>query len=224
MHVHLVGGWDGQQTDLLSYHRFLNSLLFTGVTVVLDTGNIEPYVLQMRQEIAAGRLTGPRIYCVGSIVDGPDPIWPPISEAAVSKSQLQRIVAQKKEDKVDLVKAYVGLSDPMVEELSKQAKAAGLRVVIDQWGRNGSSDLMRTGISGFAHLPAFKMSEEGVNLAHDSNIFFISTLSVYESFARRRFSDLSFLDDKLIPETSTPWDLDTLRREAKRQLSKDEQS
>jgi hypothetical protein len=223
MHVHLVGGWDGEQTDLLSYRRYLNSLLFAEVTVVLDTGNIEPYVLQMRQEIAAGRLTGPRIYCVGSIVDGPDPIWPPISQAVVSESQLRRIVAKKKEDKVDLVKAYVGLSYVMVEALSKEAKAAGLRVVIDQWRRNGSSDLMRTGISGFAHLPSFEMSEEGLKQAHDSNMFFISTLSVYEAFSRRRFSDLSFLEDKLIAETSTPWDLEALRAQAKRQLSKEEQ-
>jgi hypothetical protein len=112
-------------------------LLFAGVTVVLDTGNIEPYVLQMRQEIAADRLTGPRIYCVGSIVGGPDPIWPPISQAVVSESQLRRIVAKKKEDKVDLVKAYVGLSDVMVEALSKRGKdgrvAGGNRPMASEW-------------------------------------------------------------------------------------------
>ena len=45
MHVHLVGGWDGLTVDLLSYQRYMNSLLYAGVTTVLDVGNIEPYIL-----------------------------------------------------------------------------------------------------------------------------------------------------------------------------------
>jgi imidazolonepropionase-like amidohydrolase len=97
-------------------------------------------------------------------------------------------------------------------------------VVIDQWQRNGSNDLMRAGIAGFAHLPTFMMNEDGVALAHDSGIFFISTLSVYESFSRRRLSDLSFLGDPLISKTKTPWDLEDIRADAKRSLTADEQS
>ena len=57
MHVHLVGGWDGEATDLLGYRRYLNALLYAGVTTVLDTGNVKPFVVQLRDEIAAGRLT-----------------------------------------------------------------------------------------------------------------------------------------------------------------------
>ncbi len=32
MHVHLVGGWDGDATDMLGYQRYLNALLYCGVT------------------------------------------------------------------------------------------------------------------------------------------------------------------------------------------------
>jgi hypothetical protein len=62
MHLHLVGGWDGETVDMLGYQRYLNALLYAGVTTVLDTGNVQPYILQIRQEVASGRLLGPRIY------------------------------------------------------------------------------------------------------------------------------------------------------------------
>ena len=69
MHVHLMGGWDGEAVEMLGYRRYLNALLYAGVTTVLDTGNVMPFVVQMRDEIAAGRLAGPRIYCTGPLVD-----------------------------------------------------------------------------------------------------------------------------------------------------------
>src|SRR5947209_10455534 len=39
LHIHLSGGWDGTNADFLSYQRYLNALLYAGVTTVLDTGN-----------------------------------------------------------------------------------------------------------------------------------------------------------------------------------------
>ena len=40
MHVHLTGGWDGISADMLGYQRYMNALLYAGVTTVLDTGNV----------------------------------------------------------------------------------------------------------------------------------------------------------------------------------------
>lgn len=62
MHVHLVGGWDGYAVDMLGYRRYLNALLYASVATVLDTGNVQPFIVQMRAEIAAGRLLGPDLY------------------------------------------------------------------------------------------------------------------------------------------------------------------
>ena len=50
-HTHLVGGWDGDRVDMLGYQRYLNSLLYAGVTTVFDAGNNLPYIQQMHQEI-----------------------------------------------------------------------------------------------------------------------------------------------------------------------------
>lgn len=65
LHTHLQGGWDGESGDMLNFGRYLDALLYSGVTTILDPGNSMPYVTQIRQEIAAGRLRGPRVFCAG---------------------------------------------------------------------------------------------------------------------------------------------------------------
>ncbi len=201
-HVHLQGAWNGVDIDLLGYQRYFNALLYAGVTTVLDTGNYQPWTLQLRQEQAAGRLLAPRIYCVGAMLDGADPAWPDSSYALSSREQIPGLVARDRLAKVDLIKAYANLSDRLVRVLAEEAAKAGLRVVVDQWERNGSPDLIITGISGFAHLPTRKMSAQDIQLFHDRGLFDISTLVVVESFARRRLSDMRFLHEPLIADTA----------------------
>ena len=222
MHVHLMGGWDGVATDMLGYRRYLNALLYAGVTTVLDTGNVEPFIVQLRAEVAAGRLLGPRIYCVGPLIDGADPAWPPLSRAVPSVAQVPDVVRALSRDHVDLIKAYVGLSHPVLERLVEEGHKVSLRVIIDQWQRNGSPDLVADGIYGFAHLPTRKLTSADVELMHDRQVAFISTLTVFESQSRRRLAKLAFMQDPLVRDTSPPAFLDGLRAEAGRQLTSEE--
>jgi imidazolonepropionase-like amidohydrolase len=211
LHVHLQGAWDGIAVDLLGYQRYFNSLLYAGVTTILDTGNYQPWVLQLRQEQTAGRLLAPRIYCVGAMLDGTDPAWPDLAYAVSSRYQIPMFVERDKQAHVDMIKAYANLSDRLLRRLAEEAAKAGLRVVIDQWDRNGSPDLSASGISGYAHAATRKMSAEDVQLIKDRNLFVITTLVVHESFARTRFRDSHFLDDPLIADTTPPWFLSELR-------------
>jgi hypothetical protein len=136
----------------------MNALLYAGVTTVLDTGNVQPYILQIRQEVASGRLLGPRIYCAGALIDGPDPIWPEVSLSISSASQIPALVHREKSIGVDVLKAYAGLSVPEVTRLAAEGKKVGLRVLVDQGRRNGSIDLMNVGIAGFA--PDIRVSRQ----------------------------------------------------------------
>src|SRR5207248_2498240 len=111
------GGWDGHAVDMLGYRRYMNALLYAGVTTVLDTGNVQPYIVQLRAEAAAGRLLGPHIYCVGGIVDGADPVWPPISYAVASVGQVAPVV-----------KGHVGLSHAVLERLVEEGRKVSLKV------------------------------------------------------------------------------------------------
>ncbi len=210
LHVHLQGAWDGTSVDLLGYQRYLNSMLYSGVTTLLDTGNYQPWVLQLRQEQAAGRLQAPRIYCVGAMIDSADPAWPDLAYALTSRYQIPELVRRDKAANVDMIKGYSNLSEHMLHWLSEEAAKSGIRVVIDQWERNGSPDLVATGISGFAHLPTRKMSDADIQFAKEHNIFFITTLVVTESFARTRLNSIDFLREPYITETTPPWFLTEL--------------
>ena len=223
MHVHLQGGWDGISVDLLGYQRYFNAMLYSGITTLLDTGNYQPWILQLRQEVASGRLLGPRIYCTGAMIDASDPAWPDLAYALTSRAQIPEFVQRDKRAKVDLIKGYANLSDRMLGKLVQEAHKEKIRVVIDQWERNGSPDLVRTGIDGFAHAPTRKMPADDIQLIHDREMFVITTLVVEEYSGRRRLADLRFLDQPLIAETTPPWFLAELRAEATRKLSEAEQ-
>jgi imidazolonepropionase-like amidohydrolase len=216
MHVHLLGGWDGESVDMLGYRRYLNALLYSGVTTVLDTGNMKSYVIQLRDEIAAGRLLGPRIYCAGPLIDGPDPLWQPISYTISSVEQIPKVVRQLKADRVDILKLYVGLSNPMVFALAAEARKNSLPVFVDQSWRNGSPELAAAGITAFAHTPDFITGDEMIKMLKERGIMFISTLSVVESKSKRRLEDLAFLDYPLVRDTTPPDFIADIRAEAKR--------
>src|SRR5579859_6203527 len=222
MHVHLTGGWDGIGTDLLGYQRYLNAMLYAGVTTLMDTGNYQPWILQLRQEQAAGRLQAPRIYCVGAMVDSADPAWPDLAYALTSRYQIPEFVRRDKAANVDMIKGYSNLSEHMLHWLSEEAGRQGIRVVVDQWERNGSPDVVASGISGFAHLPTRKMSDDDIQFAKKHNIFFITTLVVTESFARTRLNAISFLKEPYIADTTPPWFLAELTDFANKPQTDDE--
>ena len=224
MHVHLQGGWDGISVDLLGYQRYLNAMLYSGVTTVMDTGDYQPWILQLRQEAASGHLLSPRIYCTGAMIDAADPAWPDLAYALSSRAQIPEFVQRDKQAAVDLIKGYANLSDRMLRRLVTEAHKEKIRVVIDQWERNGSPDLVQTGIDGFAHAPTRKMAADDIQLIHDRGLFVITTLTVEEYSARRRLADVKFLDEPLIADTTPPWFLTELRAEATRNLSDAEKS
>ena len=217
MHVHLMGGWDGVAADILGYQRYLNSLLYCGVTTVLDVGNVLPFVLQMRQEVDAGRIPGPKIYCSGPLLDGADPYWPELSYAVSSMAQIPKLVKQLEKAGVDVVKAYGGLSHQMVVSIIREAKKKSLEVIIDPgFVRMGSDELILSGIASFAHMPTRRMSDETLGLMKARDVHCLTTLTVVESFSRRRLQDLKFLENPLIGETTPPWFIADLRTYALR--------
>jgi imidazolonepropionase-like amidohydrolase len=229
MHVHLVGGWDGEAVDLLGYPRYLNAYLYAGVTTVLDLGNVLPYVVQLRDEIAAGRLTGPRIYCAGPLLDGADPLWPPISFSIVSADQIPGVVERLKQNRVDVLKAYAGLSDRLVAALVREARKNSLPVFVDQGFRNGGIELvMGDGVTTYAHVPGFPLDKflgsEALPAMKQRGVRFITTLATTESFSKRRLADLSFLDSPLIQDTIPASFIADLRALAARPLDERERA
>lgn len=204
LHVHLMGGWDGEAMDMLGYQRYLNALLYAGVTTVLDLGNSLPFIQQIRQEVRAGRIPGPRVYMAGPLVDGADPVWPPLSMAVSSIAQLPGYIGQLKRAHVDLVKGYGGLAVPTLRALVEAAAAESLRVFVDMWEDNGTAVIARTGIAAFAHLGTVPITNETIGIMRSEHVASITTLVGAESHSRRRLTDLSFLRDPLLHHTMPP--------------------
>jgi imidazolonepropionase-like amidohydrolase len=219
MHVHLVGGWDGEAAEMLGFQRYLNALLYAGVTTVLDTGNVLPYIQQLRQEVSAHRIAGPAIHMAGPLVDGGDPMWPPISMAVSSTSQIAGYVKQLKRAGVDVVKGYGGLSERQLAALVRAAHAESLRVFVDAGNRNGTAVVAATGIAAFAHLGTTPLTDETVAMMRDQKIGSMTTLAVYESLSRRRLADLGFLRHPLLTQTMPPQFISELTAFAARPLT-----
>ena len=215
LHVHLQGGWDGERADYLNFSRYLDSLLYSGVTTVLDTGNSMAFITQLKQEIKAGRLRGPTLFCVGPMIDSTDPIWPSLAEPLSSYGQVPRLIARLVDNHVDMVKGYAGLSDLHLTALAQEARKVNLRVIADVWERNGSISTSRTGIFAFAHAPhAVDVSPDLAREMAGRGMGVISTLTVRESFANTRMQDLSFLDLPLIKDVTPPNFLTEIRQAA----------
>ncbi len=224
MHVHFVGGWDGVSVDMLGYQRYLNALLYAGVTTILDVANVEPYILQIRSEINRGTIAGPRIYAVGALIDSVDPAWPPISIPMASVSQAVPIVERQAKLGVDAIKAYQGLSISQLSALVQAASEKGLMVIADQWTRNGSYDVVATGVGAIAHLPGRAIEPATLELIVENQVHFITTLAVKETFARERPGNLAFLDHPVVRDTSLP-DFDQAFRDYyNRELSAEDQA
>lgn len=194
MHVHLTGGWDGERTDMLGFQRYLDALLYSGVTSVLDLGNVLPYVEQLKQEVAAGRVRGPRIFMAGPLIDGARPFWPPLSYAVTSPEQIPRHVKALKRAGVDVLKAYAGLSTEEIGTLVEAARPESLRVIVDAHARNGTLDVARSGLAAFAHVSATPMTDETIAYMREHGVANITTLAVQESSARRRLVNAPLRD------------------------------
>ena len=223
MHVHLAGGWDGESSEMLGYQRYLNALLYAGVCTVFDVGNVFPYVVQLRREIESRRIQGPRMYIVGPILDGPDPVWFPLSQVIASVDQVPRIVDALSEAGVDMLKAYSDLPAKCTEAIVSAGEKRGLKVILDAGGRlNGSRALMAaTGIKAWAHLcTSGVMPSDDIEYMAKQGISQLTTLSVFEAKSGRRLTDLSFLEEAIIADTAPSYVIDELSQYASEFLNR----
>jgi len=124
-HVHFRGG-----DSLAGENRhLLNLYIANGVTTVRDAGgDITPDIMKWRQQIEAGKLTGPEIFTSGPKLDGMNPTWAgsielnAVSEVPAAIDSLKKIGA-------DYVKLYDSTIPADVYLAAvKQAKKEGLKV------------------------------------------------------------------------------------------------
>jgi len=216
MHVHL--SWGGEGHDLLGYQRRLNALLYAGVTTVLDTGAVLPFVQQIHLAIEADKISGPYIYYVGPLIDSVDPQWPAVSRSMASESQAPGIVKYLKNNGAKAIKAYAKLTRSQIRALVLAGKKQGLPVIVDAWAQNGASHHITTGLHAFAHTPR-KVTSETLKAMKENKVSIITTRSVGGIVKHARLRGMSFLQNDLIKSTTPPWILNRANKDAERAIS-----
>ncbi len=206
MHVHVgQGGWDGTTADLLGFQRYLDALLYAGVTTVLTLGEPGPHIHQIHDEIEAGRLSGPSVYFAGPLLDGPEPAWPESSYAISSVPQMQGYVRKLTAAGVHVIKGYSGLSDEMIVHLVEAAAREGLPTIVDVWGRNGSVGTASTGIRAFAHLGDAELTDEAIEVMVREGVATITTAALSEARVRWQERGGDFETAPLVGTVTPPW-------------------
>jgi imidazolonepropionase-like amidohydrolase len=147
MHVHLVfGDWfPGAQG--ISLPLFVAN----GVTGVRDMGSELDIVQGWRNEIAAGRLIGPRIYTSGPMLDGPKPRFPS-SLAIATPEDARRAVADLKRRGADFIKLQSLIPRDAVFAIAEEAKKQELAFVGHVPDAVRASEMSAAGMRSFEHL------------------------------------------------------------------------
>lgn len=149
MHVHFRGG-----DSLISENKELLPLFLDhGVTTVRDAGgDINLSVLEWRNKIKKGEMTGPSIFTSGPKLDGIKPAWPGSIKVG-SMKDIKAALDSLEQLQVDYVKMYDGtLSKEVFYGIIEEAEKRGLKTT----GHMPlSADFMKgveLGLDGSEHL------------------------------------------------------------------------
>jgi imidazolonepropionase-like amidohydrolase len=120
MHVHALIG------DRPSY--FFPLFIANGVTGVRDMGGDLTFeqIAQIRRDIAAGKMLGPRVYAPGRILDATGGQHPEISVAVDTPERGRELVRSFKQQGADFLKVYDLLSRDVYLSIADEAEKQGI--------------------------------------------------------------------------------------------------
>ncbi|MHC4203477.1 MAG: amidohydrolase family protein [Planctomycetota bacterium] len=122
----IPGLWDMHIHPLNNKHH-LALFIANGVTGVRVMRG-EPVHHKWRQEISAGKLTGPRIAIASPFVDGPDPLLS-VSIIVSNEDEGRQVVRKVKREGADFIKVFNGLPPDAYFAIADEAKKQGIPFV-----------------------------------------------------------------------------------------------
>ena len=208
-HVHTghpIGApWDHALPDP---ERNLQAFLYAGVTTVLDTGGLDDEAIKLRDRIAAGKVLGPRMFAAGPILTAKDahpipmlktlPWWARMAAIPREVRQVhdtdsvRRAVGEVYGYRADFVKVVVDripadaprIEDALLDEVGRQAKARGMRLLAHIGTADDALDAARAGASAWVHgVYRERLSDESVEEIAKAGIPMVPTLVVFERYA-----------------------------------------
>jgi imidazolonepropionase-like amidohydrolase len=199
-HVHLLipdlFSVPGSDEELAAFVREglpgrLRAYLDAGITTVVSTGDFWPVIRQVREDIEAGRLVGPRVLTSGPVLTAagghPDagPVCGPwdgrdasawcrehMAVAVTSEVEAREAVGRLAREGVDFIKlVYDSISPPGVDQLEEDlaraivssAHAHGLRAYAHISEVGNAVTAIEAGLDGLVHVPFVASRPEQVD-------------------------------------------------------------
>ncbi|HKE55809.1 MAG TPA: amidohydrolase family protein, partial [Pyrinomonadaceae bacterium] len=117
----IPGLWD-MHFHFHEIERSLLLLIANGVTGVRDIGNHPEQIFSWRDQIATGKLLGPRIVACGPLIDGNPPANAPISLVVTNEAEARAAVRTLKSQGAEFLKVYDRLSREAYFAIAAEAK------------------------------------------------------------------------------------------------------
>lgn len=140
--------------------------LACGVTTIRTTGSLEPYTdLNIKRQIDAGLMPGPKMDVTGPYLEGLEPMTPQM-HALNGPEEARRFVAFWADSGVTSFKAYMNITRADLGAAIQAAHARGLKVT----GHLGSvtwPEAIALGIDDFEHGPVYTDTEFAPNKKPD---------------------------------------------------------
>ncbi len=193
---------------LRNYNHRRRLALENGVTTIRSAGDHYPHIIRLRDKIATGRLSGPRIFAVGPTITAPgghpagtiykgnryiiENATRQISDVNNAREEVRRLA----EGGVDCIKAIYSDIDPMnithrvpklslnvLEALADEAHRHNLRLMVHTGSPEEVMDSLRAGADSIEHgiLPGTDSTEFGdeiVSMMLDKGTYFVPTIAI----------------------------------------------
>jgi imidazolonepropionase-like amidohydrolase len=123
----IPGLWDMHAHVMAGARDSLALYLANGVTGVRDMHAYAPeMIFNLRQDIEAGKLSGPRIVACGAMIDGPNPTAGPTALVAADAAQGRAAVQSLKKRGADFIKIHSKVPRDAYFAIADEAKKQGL--------------------------------------------------------------------------------------------------
>lgn len=210
VHIHLRGAREGNEPDKDAGLTALASFLYSGVTTVYDAGNRPDYILALREDERAGRISSPRIFATGNIVTYPGSHgsqWGlEINDWPSGEARLQQYFEQQRPDVMKLTYEERGwgarpmipmLTQELMQELVLAANRAGIRTTAHTSSELRATEAIFAGVDSLAH-PVIQgpISDSFARLMGAKKIPMATTLTIGEGYSRL-VEDPGYLDQPL---------------------------
>ena len=179
-----------------------------GVTTIRSAGDHYPHIVRLRDKIAAGKLSGPRIFAPGPTITAPgghpagtiyrgnryiiENATRQIAKVSSAREEVRRLV----EGGVDCIKAIYSDINPMdithkvprlsldvLEALADEAHQHNLRLMVHTGSPKETMDAVKAGADSIEHgiLPganSFDFSDDLIKIMLDRGTYFVPTLAI----------------------------------------------